>query len=94
VRTAMFRIVAFSTFLTLAVAVVAWAHPRIIPAKVPASVTEEFVLEVVHEKDMPTTEFRVEVPEDFSLLSVRSPSGWQGIVEPELPRKPVTSPSR
>ena len=50
-------------------------------AEVPAGATEEFVLEVVHEKDMPTTEVRMEVPEGFALSGVRSPFGWQGIVE-------------
>jgi uncharacterized protein YcnI len=80
-RTAMFRVVAFSTFLTLAVAGVAWAHPQISPGEVPAGATEEFVLEVVLERDEPTTEVKMGVPEGFALSSVRSPSGWQGIVE-------------
>jgi uncharacterized protein YcnI len=80
-RTVPFRVVALSTFLTLGVAGAAWAHPQISPAEVPAGATEEFVLKVVHEKDMPTTEVRMEVPEGFALSSVRSPSGWQGIVE-------------
>jgi uncharacterized protein YcnI len=75
------RVVAFSAFLTLATAGAAWAHAQIRPAEVPAGATEEFTLEVVHEKDMPTTEVRMEVPEGFALSSVRSPSGWQGIVE-------------
>jgi uncharacterized protein YcnI len=80
-RTVPFRVVALSTFLTLGVAGVAWAHPQISPAEVPAGATEEFVLKVVHEKDVPTTEVRMEVPEGFALSSVRSPSGWQGIVK-------------
>jgi len=80
-RTAMFRVVAFSTFVTLAVAGATWAQPQISPEEVPTGVTEEFILEVVHEKDEPTTEVRMEVPEGFALSSVRSPTGWQGIVE-------------
>ena len=80
-RTVPFRVVALRTFLTLGVAGVAWAHTQISPAEVPAGATEEFVLEVVHEKDVPTTEVRMEVPEGFTLSSMRSPSGWQGIVE-------------
>jgi uncharacterized protein YcnI len=80
-RTVPFRVVALSTFLTLGVAGVAWAHAQISPAEVPAGASEEFVMEVVHEKDMPTTEVRMEVAEGFALSSVRSPSGWQGVVE-------------
>jgi uncharacterized protein YcnI len=80
-RTAMFRVMAFSTFLTLAITGALWAHPQISPEEVPAGATEEFVLEVVHVKDEPTTEVRMEVPEGFVLSSVRSPTGWQGIVE-------------
>ena len=77
-RTAWFKIMALSTFLTLAAAGAAWAHVEISPQEVPSGAREEFVAEVPAELDVPTTEVRLEVPEGFEVTNVSSPSGWQG----------------
>jgi uncharacterized protein YcnI len=77
-RTAWLRIMALSTFLTLAAAGAAWAHVEISPSEVPSGTREEFVAEVPAELDVPTTEVRLEVPEGFEVTNVSSPSGWQG----------------
>jgi uncharacterized protein YcnI len=77
-RTAWLRIMALSTFLTLAAAGAAWAHVEISPQEVPAGTSQEFVAELPAELDVPTTEVRLEVPEGFEVTNVSSPSGWQG----------------
>ena len=50
------------TCLLLATAGVAWAHVRVLPEEVPADTFEVFTVRVPTEKDIPTTQVRVEVP--------------------------------
>src|SRR5215212_8375322 len=66
-----------STVLTLTVASEAWAHAELSPSQVPAGSSQEFTLEVRQEKDVPTTEVRLEVPEGFAVTNVPETPGWQ-----------------
>jgi uncharacterized protein YcnI len=75
-RTALFRIVLLSTFLTLAVTGVASAHVTVSPEEVPAGNYEKLTVSVPTEKEVPTTQVRLEVPEGFTVLGVRPVPGW------------------
>jgi uncharacterized protein YcnI len=67
--------------LTLFPPATAWAHAEITPEGVPAGATEELNLEVLQEKDVPTTEVRMEVPEGFEVTDVPASGGWQGEID-------------
>jgi uncharacterized protein YcnI len=82
-RVPCLRLVVLSTFLTLAVASVANAHVRVLPEEVPADSFEVFTVRVPTEKDIPTTEIRVEVPEGFTVSRVEPVSGWDYELEEE-----------
>jgi uncharacterized protein YcnI len=69
--------------LTLATAGVAWAHVVVSPKEAPANSYQKFVVSVPTEKDIPTTEVRVEVPEGFTVTGVQPVSGWQHEFEKE-----------
>jgi uncharacterized protein YcnI len=75
-RTAWFSVAVLSAFLTLAVTSVASAHVRVLPEEVPADTFEVFTVRVPTEKDVPTTEVRVEVPEGFEVSRVEPVPGW------------------
>lgn len=77
-RSVVLRILALGALLTLASSAQAWAHAEITPEGVPAGTTEELTLEVLQEKDAPTTEVRMEVPEGFKVTDVPAFGGWQG----------------
>jgi uncharacterized protein YcnI len=66
--------------LVLAVAGTALAHAEISPSEVPAGASEEFTLEALQEKGVPTTEVRMEVPEGFEVTGVPPSGGWKGEV--------------
>jgi uncharacterized protein YcnI len=82
-RTALFRVVALSAFLTLAVTSVASAHVRVLPEEVPAGTYEVFTVRVPTERDVPTTGVRVEVPEGFAISRVEPVPGWDYELEEE-----------
>ncbi len=82
-RVPCLRLVVLSTFLTLAVASVANAHVRVLPEEVPADSFEVFTVRVPTEKDIPTTEIRVEVPEGFTVSRVEPVPGWDYELEEE-----------
>jgi uncharacterized protein YcnI len=75
-RTALFRIALLSTFLTLAVTGVANAHVVVTPEEVTAGNFEKLTVSVPTERDVPTTQIRLEVPEGFTVLGVRPVPGW------------------
>jgi uncharacterized protein YcnI len=75
-RAAWFRIGLLSTFLTLAVTGVASAHVVVSPEEVPADSYEKLTVSVPTEREVPTTQIRVEVPEGFTVLGVRPMPGW------------------
>ena len=75
-RTALSRIVLLSMFLTLAVTGVASAHVVVSPEEVPAGTYEKLTVSVPTERDVPTTQTRLEVPEGFTVLGVRPVPGW------------------
>jgi uncharacterized protein YcnI len=82
-RTIWLRLVALSVFLTLAVASVASAHVRVVPEEVPAGSFEVLTVRVPTEKDIPTTEVRVEIPEGFTISRVEPVPGWTYELEEE-----------
>jgi uncharacterized protein YcnI len=82
-RTIWIRLVALSVFLTLAVASVASAHVRVVPEEVPAGSFEVLTVRVPTEKDIPTTEVRVEIPEGFTISRVEPVPGWTYELEEE-----------
>src|SRR5918997_6987960 len=69
--------------LLIATPVVAWAHVRVVPEDVPADSFEVLTVRVPTEKDIPTTEIRVEVPEGFTVSRVEPVSGWDYELEEE-----------
>lgn len=77
------RFVVTSAFLTLAAAGVAWGHVNVSPEEVPGGGYEKLTVTVPTERDVPTTEVRVEVPEGFTVLGVRPVPGWDYEFEEE-----------
>jgi len=75
-RTTWLRLLAISVFLTLTTASVASAHVRVLPEEVPADSYEVLTIRVPTEKDIPTTQVRVEVPAGFTVLGVQPVPGW------------------
>jgi len=75
-RPALLRIALLSAFLTLAVASVASAHVTVSPEEVPAGNYEKLTVSVPTERDVPTTQVRLDVPEGFTVLGVRPVPGW------------------
>lgn len=69
--------------LLLGTASVAWAHVRVLPEEVPADSFEVFTVRVPTEKEVPTTEVRVEVPEGFTVSRVEPVPGWDYELEEE-----------
>ena len=82
-RTIWFRFAALSVFLTLAATGVAWAHVSVVPEEVPADSFEVLTIRVPSEKDIPTTEVRVEVPEGFTVSRVEPVPAWDYEFEEE-----------
>jgi LPXTG-motif cell wall-anchored protein len=77
VNTIWLKVVAMSSLLTLAVAGVAWAHVTVAPEEVAAGEYETLTVSVPTEKEIPTTEIRVEVPEGFTVFGVQPVPGWE-----------------
>jgi uncharacterized protein YcnI len=65
----------------LAVSASAWAHVVVSPEEVTAGDYETLTVSVPTEKEIPTTEIRVEVPEGFLLSGVQPVPGWQHAFE-------------
>ena len=61
----------------LAVSAPAWAHVVVSPEVVTAGDYETLTVSVPTEKEVPTTEIRVEVPEGFLLSGVQPVPGWE-----------------
>ena len=61
----------------LAVSAPAWAHVVVSPDEVRAGDYETLTVSVPTEKEIPTTEIRVEVPEGFLLSGVQPVPGWE-----------------
>ena len=80
-RKIVLRAVFVSALLTFALAGVALAHVEVSPGQVPAGATETFTVEVPTEKEVPTTEVRIELPEGFEATGAEAPAGWQGEVQ-------------
>jgi uncharacterized protein YcnI len=71
------KVAAVSSFLTLAVAGTSWAHVVVTPEEVVAEEYATLTVTVPTEKDMPTTEVRVEVPEGFTVSGMQPVPGWE-----------------
>src|SRR5918998_2237502 len=65
----------------LVVAVPAWAHVVVSPEEVAADDYETLTVSVPTEKEVPTTEIRVEVPKGFLLSGVQPVPGWEHAFE-------------
>ncbi len=65
----------------LAVSIPAWAHVVVSPEEVAAGDYETLTVSVPTEKEIPTTEIRVEVPEGFLLSGVQPVPGWEHAFE-------------
>jgi uncharacterized protein YcnI len=72
-----------AVYLLLGMASVVWAHVRVLPEVVPADSFEVFTVRVPTEREIPTTEVRVEVPEGFTVSRVEPVSGWDYELEEE-----------
>src|SRR3954467_1218120 len=69
--------------LMLATSGVAWAHVVVSPKEVPADSYQVLTVRAPTEKDIPTTQIRVEIPEGFTALGVRPVPGWEYEFEEE-----------
>src|SRR3954467_13859099 len=67
--------------LMLATSGVAWAHVTVSPKEVPVDSYQVLTVRAPTEKDIPTTEIRVEVPEGFTAVGVRPGPGWESAFE-------------
>jgi uncharacterized protein YcnI len=65
----------------LAVSAPAWTHVVVSPEEVTAGDYETLTVSVPTEKEIPTTEIRVEVPEGFLLSGVQPVPGWEHTFE-------------
>ncbi len=65
----------------LAISFPAWAHVVVSPEEVTAGDYETLTVSVPTEKEIPTTEIRVEVPEGFLLSGVQPVPGWEHAFE-------------
>jgi uncharacterized protein YcnI len=70
------KVVAVSSLLTLIVAGTSWAHVVVTPEEVAAEDYETLTVSVPTEKEIPTTEVRVEVPDGFVVSGVQPVPGW------------------
>lgn len=70
------KVAALSALLTLAFAGAAWAHVTVAPEEVAAEGYETLTVTVPTEKEIPTTEVRVEVPDGFTVSGVQPFPGW------------------
>jgi uncharacterized protein YcnI len=70
------KVAAVSSLLTLAVAGTSWAHVVVTPEEVAAEDYETLTVSVPTEKEVPTTEVRVEVPDGFTVSGVQPVPGW------------------
>ena len=75
-RTTVLRLVVTTTLLTITTAGVASAHVVVSPEEVPAGEYEKLTVAVPTEREVPTTQIRVEVQEGFEVLGVRPEPGW------------------
>src|SRR5215210_6306242 len=75
-QTTLLRLVVLTTLLTIATAGVAYAHVVVSPKEVPAGDYQKLTVSVPTEREVPTTQIRVEVPEGFEVLGVRPEPGW------------------
>jgi uncharacterized protein YcnI len=82
-RTIWFRFTALSVCLTLVATGVAWAHVRVVPEEVSADSFLVLTVRVPTEKDVPTTEVRVEIPEGFTISRVKPVPDWEYEFEEE-----------
>jgi uncharacterized protein YcnI len=73
--------VALSTCTMLTVSAPAWAHVVVSPEEVAAGDYATLTVSVPTEKEVPTTEIRVEVPEGFLLSGVQPVTGWEHAFE-------------
>lgn len=79
-RKRLLRVSALSALLTLALSAPAWAHAEITPAGVPPGETKELSLQVLQEKEAPTTEIRMEIPDGFEVTEAPPSDGWEAEV--------------
>ncbi len=70
------RVALLGALLTLAVSTPAWAHVVVSPEEAAAGDYVTLTVSVPTEKEVPTTEIRVEVPEGFVLSGVQPVPGW------------------
>lgn len=72
---------ALSLYAMLAVATPVWAHVVVSPEEVTAGDYATLTVSVPTEKEVPTTQIRVEVPEGFLLSGVQPVPGWEHTFE-------------
>jgi uncharacterized protein YcnI len=80
-RNLLLRVGLVGTFFTLAVCAPAWAHVVVSPEEATAGDYVTFTVSVPTEKEVPTTEIRVEVPDGFVLSGVQPVPGWEHAFE-------------
>jgi uncharacterized protein YcnI len=82
-RTLLLQLVVLTMLLTIMTASVAYAHVVVSPEEVPAGSYEKLTVSVPTEREVPTTEVRLEVPEGFEVLGVQPEPGWDYDFEEE-----------
>jgi uncharacterized protein YcnI len=76
VRIITLKVAVLSTLLTIIVSGTSWAHVVVTPEEVAAEDYETLTVTVPTEKDIPTTEVKVEVPDGFTVSGVQPVPGW------------------
>lgn len=71
------RVLLVGALLTLAASSMAWAHVVVSPEEAAAGDYVTLTVSVPTEKEVPTTEIRVEVPDGFVLSGVQPVPGWE-----------------
>ena len=73
----LLRVAVVSSLLTLAIAGTSWAHVVVTPEEVAAEDYATLTMSVPTEKEVPTTEVRLEVPDGFTVSGVQPVPGWE-----------------
>ena len=82
-RIGWLRVLVLSTCLIVVTSGVAWAHVVVSPDEVPADDYQVLTVRAPTEKDIPTTQIRVEVPKGFTVVGVQPVPGWEAEFEEE-----------
>lgn len=83
------KIMAGALLAFVAMTQVAQAHVTVQPSEAPAGAFFRFVIRVPNERDVPTTQIRVEFPENLIFTSFQPKDGWDRTVKMKKLDEPI-----